>query len=227
MSINNITNRSTLLDMLNGNSGSKADEVFKSIIDTNTQRYQNRIKQVTGIDVSGSANSKYEKVSNAATNVTDSITFLQNEALWNESHESYSRENITTAVKNFVSAYNTFVSNMSSANAALKSQFKTELDKAMTENKEMLMSVGISVEEDGRLTVDSDKLSNADTDSLKKIFGEGSGLLSNVKSQADDCNAIVSKALSVQKSMSGIYNSSSNTQDLSSLLSGSSFNSIG
>ena len=111
--------------------------------------------------------------------------------------------------------------------STIKNTYGTKLNDLTDKNKEALEAIGITVESDGRLKIDSDKLKQADISEVKKIFGSDSEFIKGVKEQSEEVNNIVSQALSIQKSLSSLYNSSSSSVDVSELLYGSSYDSIG
>ena len=110
---------------------------------------------------------------------------------------------------------------------SIEDTFKTALNKITTEYKEKLSEAGITVGDNGRLTIDEDKFKAADISKLKELFGKDSKMLEEINTNSVDCAGIVSKALSIQNSMSGLYNSSSNAIDINNYLSGSAFDSLG
>jgi hypothetical protein len=226
MSVSSISNSSTLLDMLNSSSTSATDDIFATLVENNNLRCQSRLEQL-GITSSSSTSDAYEKVSASATNVTEAVNTLTDEELWNEDSEGYSRDNIDSAVKSFVSAYNTFLTNMSGVGNSIEKTFKSNLDELVEGYADELAEVGITVGSDGKLAVDDERLKNTDTAKLKELFGTDSEWLADVSSYASDCGSIISKALAVQNSMSSLYNSSSDTVDVSSYLYGSAFDTIG
>lgn len=111
--------------------------------------------------------------------------------------------------------------------STIKNTYGTKLNDLTDKNKEALEAIGITVESDGKLKIDSDKLKQADISEVKKIFGSDSEFIKGVKEQSEEVNNIVSQALSIQKSLSSLYNSSSSSVDVSELLYGSSYDSIG
>lgn len=228
----NISNQTTLLDMLNSSSSSKTSKTDTSYIDiliqNNNLRYQQKMKEVLGTNVTGSSkDAEYEKVAGAASNLNDVISTLSDSSLWNTDSSNYSKDKVDETVSSFVSAYNTLVSNMSSVGNTIENTYKKKLDELVSENKEQLAAVGITVEADGKLKVDSDKLKSADVSELKKIFGSDSDFIKTVKEQAQSVNNVVSQALSIQKSLSSLYSSSSSNVDVSELLYGTSYDSKG
>ena len=224
----NITNQtSTLLDMLNSSSSSsktsKSDSYVDILIQNNNLRYQQRMKEVLGTNVgSSSKDAEYEKTAGAAANLNKAIEALSDTSIWNTDSKDYSSDSTYDAIANFVSSYNTLLSKIDSVESTIKNTYDLT-DK----NKEALEAIGITVESDGKLKIDSDKLKQADISEVKKIFGSDSEFIKGVKEQSEEVNNIVSQALSIQKSLSSLYNSSSSSVDVSELLYGSSYDSIG
>ena len=221
--VNISTQSTTLLDMLNsssstGKSKSAADSYIDVLIQNNNLRYQQKMKEVLGYDTSSSSkDAQYEKVASSAFNLNSVISSLSNESLWNEDSSDYSKDKVYDTVNNFVSAYNTLITNINTVGSTIENTYKTKLDKLVTDNKEALAAVGITVDDKGKLSVDADKLKSADMSELMK----------GIKEQSGSVNNIVSEALSIQKSLSGLYNSSSSSVDVSDLLYGTSYDSKG
>lgn len=226
MNINNVTS-STLLDMLSDTSTSKSDDIFTTLIQNNNLRCQKRLEELGITSSQSGLDDAYKKVSASATNVTEAVNKLTDSSLWNEGSKDYSRDNINSAIKGFVSTYNTFLSNISKVGNSIEGTFKTALNKITAEYKEKLSEAGITVGDDGRLTINEDKFKAADISKLKELFGKDSKMLEEINANSVDCAGIVSKALSIQNSMSGLYNSSSNAIDINNYLSGSAFDSLG
>lgn len=229
----NITNQtSTLLDMLNSSSSSsktsKSDSYVDILIQNNNLRYQQRMKEVLGTNVgSSSKDAGYEKTAGAAANLNKAIEALSDTSIWNTDSKDYSSDSTYDAIANFVSSYNTLLSKIDSVGSTIKNTYGTKLNDLTDKNKEALEVIGITVESDGKLKIDSDKLKQADISEVKKIFGSDSEFIKGVKEQSEEVNNIVSQALSIQKSLSSLYNSSSSSVDVSELLYGSSYDSIG
>ena len=77
------------------------------------------------------------------------------------------------------------------------------------------------------MTIDKDKLNEADVSALKKVFGNDSEFMKKLDSVNSEMNEVVSKAMDIKNSMSGLYNANSSSVDYNSLLSGNSFNYLG
>ncbi len=229
----NITNQTqTLLDMLNSSNTNsrtgKADSYVDILIKNNNLRYQQKMKEVLGTTVGTSSNNAdYEKVSGAAFNLNKAIETLSDSSIWNTESKDYSSDKTYDAVSNFISSYNTLISNMSKVGKTIENTYKTKLDELTDKNKEQLAAIGITIEDSGKLSIDQDKLKKADITEIKNIFGSDSEFIKGVKEQSDEVNNVVSQALSIQKSLSSLYNSSSSSVDVSELLYGTSYDSKG
>ena len=54
------------------------------------------------------------------------------------------------------------ITNINTVGSTIENTYKTKLDKLVTDNKEALAAVGITVDDKGKLSVDADKLKSAD-----------------------------------------------------------------
>ncbi len=83
-------------------------------------------------------------------------------------------EELKQTAKNLIETYNKTCKSLRSGNSTLDLFYLTRLKDAAIENKEELLSVGISVGKDGLLSVNKEKLDNADKESMVNAFGSGS-----------------------------------------------------
>ena len=229
----NITNQTqTLLDMLNSSNTSsrtsKTDSYVDILIQNNNLRYQQKMKEVLGTTAgTSSKDADYEKVSGAAVNLNKAIETLSDVSVWNTDSKEYSSDKIYDAVSNFISSYNTLLSNMSKVGKTIENTYKTKLDELADKNKEQLATIGITIENNGKLKFDSAKLKKTDITEIKKLLGSDSEFINSVKEQSCAVNNVVSQALNIQKSLSSLYKSSSTGVDVSELLYGASYDSKG
>ena len=212
--------------MLN-NSTSKTDNIFESIIASNTARCQERISQVTGIKVNITKDGDYKKVTSSSAALTETMDKLKSSSLWDESKEGYSKDNIISGIKDFVSSYNTLMTNIDNVGKTVENTYKTKFNQYVKEHEKELAEVGVTIEKDGKMTIDKDKLNEADVSALKKVFGNDSEFMKKLDSVNSEMNEVVSKAMDIKNSMSGLYNADSSSVDYNSLLSGNSFNYLG
>lgn len=111
---------------------------------------------------------------------------VRNGKLWESDSEGKLKNasDAVEAVKDFADAYN------STINAAKDSKTKAVLRNAgwmdtMTQrNSNLLDKAGITVREDGTLSVNEDKLKNADVTTLKEIFGGNDSFAAKVSDKA-------------------------------------------
>lgn len=76
------------------------------------------------------------------------------------------------AVSGFVKNYNSLIEKSDSLGSNAISNRTDTLKKLTTDNKELLSSVGITVDEKNKLSVDEEKFKASSLDDVKKIFGE-------------------------------------------------------
>lgn len=119
------------------------------------------------------------------------------------------REAIESAVKDFVSAYN---DTLSSAETSKDTSVNRNVGYMKNQSKifsRALEEVGISIEKDGSLTVDKDKLASAKTENLKTLFNGKNSYGSFVSQRA----SMVSSAATKAASDNSLYNSSGSYQN--------------
>lgn len=111
---------------------------------------------------------------------------------------------IRSAVKNFVSSYNDTLKAANAtgnSNVTRNANYMTNLTNRYSR---ALEEVGISINSDNTLSVDEDKLNNAKTDNLKKLFNGTASYASFASQRA----SMVSDAATRAASSSGLYNKS-------------------
>ena len=88
--------------------------------------------------------------------------------------QTYSEENkddIVSSIDKFAAKYNSMLSNASDSDSKSIRQQADWLANIVKEHAGSLDKVGITVNSDGSLSVDKDKLKQADTENIKNIFG--------------------------------------------------------
>lgn len=114
---------------------------------------------------------------------------------------------IESAVKDFVTAYN---DTLSAANKSGNQDILRNTSYMTNQSKifsRALSEVGISVNKDNTLSVDDEKLKNANLDNLKTLFNGKSSYASFVSKRADMVSSAATKAAS---STNNFYNKSGN-----------------
>ncbi len=138
--------------------------------------------QATDIDTTG-----LNKVQTEASSLKDAAKALQDKELW----KGNDTEKITKTVKNFVSEYNDVITQSAKVSSKDVAN-ETASMKSMTNTmSKALSSIGITVGSDNKLSVDEDKLKNADIKTVKAMFD---GAYTYGGQIADDASQIASAA---------------------------------
>lgn len=137
-------------------------------------------------DNSGTLKEMTNAVKEAATAVKSYVHGLGSE------ENSFSATDFTDTAKDFVSKYNSFMDEMEKSDKTSVQQKGTTLRSTARAYKHMLNRSGISVDENGRLSV-TDAIKNITEKDAKYSFG-GGGFLDKVTEKANQVNSLVSSA---------------------------------
>lgn len=108
--------------------------------------------------------------------------------------KEYDLNAIASAVKTFVSDYNSAVeagSTSTNANVARNTQYMTQLTGIY---KNSLADVGITIGKDNTLSVNEDKLKSTDIDTLKKVFNGKSSFAAQTASRSSSISSSAARA---------------------------------
>lgn len=154
--------------------------------------------------------SQADSLKNTATTLIETEDFTKN------------REGINDKVKSFANDYNKLLSTAknSKTNNFNISSLNTQLSVLSKVNQKALGEIGVNVNTDGTLTVDSKKLEAASEESLKKVFGGSSSFGAQVVDKAK----YVSENASKYASNNNLYNHQANYYN--ALNTGSFYNSF-
>lgn len=108
---------------------------------------------------------KYEKLEKTAEEL---------EAQAKKMAEGSEKDDLYAETEKLAKTYNSLLDAMSRHGGALNSFYRQNLKDIAVHDEELLRSVGISVQKDGTLEVDKDKLSAASLEELKKAVGADS-----------------------------------------------------
>ncbi len=183
-----------LLSMLNNKKGGNA--LINQLISNNEMKYQQKM-EAYGISTD-SSNNKYKNVDKAANNLLDALEKLSDEDLYkaNEGTE-VDKTDILKKVNNYVTAYNSTITNLKNCGGALNNSFKTEFEEIFKNSSEEFANIGITKSADNKLVVDDEKLLNANIEDIKALFGADANYNKNVLASATSINTILGKALSM------------------------------
>ena len=138
---------------------------------------------------------------------------LDKDDLWKKTDGRVDTDKITSAVKDFASAYNKVIDQASKANTkeiAQDTKFMTQMTDTFSK---VLGKIGISVGADGKMTVDEDALKKADTATVRSLFdGNGTygsqiaGKAESIYRDADISASVYNSNATATSALSGIYN---------------------
>lgn len=156
---------------------------------------------------------KYEKLKEAAENLTQQTDRLMengSESVYGKAKESGDTSELQGEVKKMVSAYNSMLDRLRTDMTTLGRFYQQSMKEAVKENKDLLSSVGISIDKNGRMNLDKEKLKGADVDSLESIFGADGTFSSKLSLIAEK---VEENAQANLKSLSSQYNAVGNSVD--------------
>ena len=185
-----------LLRMLNKDKGGNA--LINQLVSNNDLKYQQKMEAM-GISKKTS-NTKYKNVDKSATNLLDALENLSDEKLYvAESGKEYDKSTLLKGVSNFVTAYNSTITELAKCGGSLNETFYKELSAAYQEKRADLEKIGISLV-DGKLTIDQDKLNAAQPEDIKAILGKNTDYVNTVRGSLESIDTIVNKALAMSSS---------------------------
>ena len=157
---------------------------------------------------------KYEKLEKAADQLSKAASVFMatgEDSLFSKARESEDSQDIYNAVEDFVGKYNSTLSTLKNASGGLNDYYSQMLKSAVSDNKEALESIGITVAKDGSLSVDKDKMKGTDIDTLEKVLGNTTGItkkVAYVSGRVSDNAQTNQNSLSSQYSSTGLLYSS-------------------
>lgn len=157
-------------------------------------------KTSTATDSTG----KLQAASSDASSLVESLKELGNRSLYQgktgeDGKTVYDTDKITSAVKDFVSSYNSYID--STGNLDSTSLLSKTLDVVSTSkrNAGLLKDIGISIGSDNKLNLDEEKLKKADVSTINSLFAGSGSYGSNVSAKASATSRIASSTAYTNK----------------------------
>lgn len=115
---------------------------------------------------------EYSEVKDAATELQSVAAYLSGmgDELLTQLLENGDRSELNDKLKTFVSGYNNLLDQLEGLDTDKADRYADQLKSIMTGQSELLSEVGITANDKGALSVDEEKLSQADAESLKKLL---------------------------------------------------------
>ncbi len=181
----------TLLDYINkGNSGNGLLDALQSKSDSMVNT-QNRARY-----------EKLEKASDLLSAQAGKLTKKGEDSLFEKAKASGDYTEIYEEVEALVDSYNDTLDALGKETGALNLFYRQSLTDITGENKEALDSIGITVNKNGSLKLDKDKLKAADLETLEKVLGSEKGVSDHL---AFVSSRIADNARTNVESMSEVY----------------------
>lgn len=156
---------------------------------------------------------KYEKLKEAAERLeqyADALNTTGDSSVYEKARKSGDASEVHDEVEKMVSAYNDVLDKLRTDMTTLGRFYQQSLKEAAAENKEGLKSIGISLDKNGRMNIDKEKLKSADVDKIESIFGAAGTLSSKLNLIAEK---VADNAQANAKSASSQYNAAGNSVD--------------
>lgn len=156
---------------------------------------------------------KYEKQREAAKNLESQSAKLNETgkgSVYEQARESGDAGEVQDEVQKLVSAYNGMLDRLRTDMSTMGRFYQQSLKEAAEENKDLLKLVGISLDKNGRMSIDKEKFKASDVTKLEGIFGAEGTLSSKLNMIAEK---VADNAQANLKSASNQYNAAGNSVD--------------
>ena len=135
-------------------------------------------------------------------NYADKLTDKSDNSLFAKAKESGDTSEIVSNIKSFVAQYNSMLADLKESGTRTDSTYLIQLNSITSLNRADLASCGVSRNADGTLTVDDDKLANADIETLEKVWNGKSGVAARASMWADSVESGAERNMTAQASNS-------------------------
>lgn len=189
--------------------GKNTNHSVKSMVQQNNKKYQTESKDVKALaEVQSSTDSLKESADALLQGGSKSVFNLKDITTKDENglettQKGYDTNAIYKAVNNFVNDYNKVVGAAGSAGGSSVENRTNSMMNATYSNRKLLGQLGITIGEDGKLSLDKDTFQKADMNTAKSLF-QGSGSYGyQVSAQASLINFAADQAASRANTYTG------------------------
>lgn len=143
-SLSQSTGSTSLLNYLNNDDDDNS--IMSTLITNKRAEFESTLSKYGYSTSSSSDNSAYTKMESSNEALLDAISKLSSDSLYTAADgEEYDNSSLLTSVNNFVTAYNSSISNLTSTGGVLYSQYYSKLQDTFTDNAEALSKIGLSL----------------------------------------------------------------------------------
>lgn len=189
-------NGSSLLNYINKNDN---NSLLNSLQNSMTQKSETAKKK------------SYEKLDDAAASLEEAAEALSSDkedSLFAKAKESGSTAEVIKTIKALVEKYNETRKQLDNNTSTVNAYYNQLLKQLTSKNGEGLSAVGISVEKDGSMKLDEEKLNAATVEELEEVFGAKSDFAQKLQYTAAHISDSVAAEL---KSMGNQYGKDANS----------------
>lgn len=209
----NISTGNTLLNYMNSAGGtdrnSRMNAIFRADIAARREAIASLLNEKFNVTTANDT-AAYKMVAASGKELQDSLKALTSEAedsIYAKAAESGDNTELCASVKEFAACYNSMVNGINKLGGTIDTVYGTKLESCAEKNKEALAAIGISIEKDGTIALDQDKLSGASAEDIRNAFGTGEGFGNQISSVMKDIIEVVDNAVSIKEALSSRYGS--------------------
>ena len=167
---------------------------------------------------------KMQELKTGAKSLSDAASALQKDSLYKvetaeDGTSAVDRSKITSALKSFVGAYNTYIEQTGKSSKSTVQKQNLSALKATAANSKLLAEVGISYDKKGNLTLDETKAQKASLSTIKSLFQGGGSYGDTIGDKATATYRLANSASyktsgGTRYSSQGTYSTLGNTSNL-------------
>jgi len=146
-----------------------------------------------------------------ADSLQTAVSELMGDDTWKKTDGSLDTDKVEKAVKNFVNSYNSVLDQADKVSNSDVTQQTNWMSSMTSTMSNALSKVGISVAADGKLSVDTDKLANADEKNLTSLFKGKNSYASQIQTKAGAIGSAAVRNTSLYTNGGTLANSYLNT----------------
>lgn len=170
-------------------------------------RYNTGLNRKNQLKSTNQVKTTYMAIKKSAEGVQEHLENLREsgeKSLFGAAKESGGTGKIVEEIKDFVTDYNNMMDKMNASGSSVNKIYRNQMEVFAKAHKSELKNIGITMQSDGTMEVDREKLDKADYDKLEKIFGGDSNLSENIRSTAGSIAVTAESYL--QDIKNGTYN---------------------
>lgn len=191
---------------------SQMNAIFQANILANRQKISDLIN--SKFNVSDSVDTQaYKNVAEDAQKLQKCIKTLSSDEVGNiyeGALENQDMAQVISQIKEFVDTYNTLWEDINKVGGTIKNVYGSEITNIVNDNAEALKKAGISVSEEGSLSLDMEKLNSVEMEDVKNLFAAENSLSNDISSNLSEVIDIINQAVRIKEAMGTSYTNSGN-----------------